>query len=197
MLRLDAQGACEHQHVIRVLGVLACDRAPLALGLLMRLYHNTALHRGAGPSAAAAPESNAIEADHAVLEHLRPSEAKSVTASTPADADPGGPADISRPQTSGTKQEEAPRDPDAPPLPRPGHQAASNASPASAMTPEEGGQTGQAVPGQAAVDAVGIAAQATALEQGAEGVPVEGLPVVSDQNGQWYAWQDGSYQLVA
>ena len=31
------KGACEHQHVPRVLGVLACDRAPLALELLMRL----------------------------------------------------------------------------------------------------------------------------------------------------------------
>ena len=56
------------------------------------------------------------------------------------------------------------------------------------------------MPSQAADNAraaVGTAAQAAVLEQGAEGVPVEGLPVVSDQNGHWYAWQDGSYQLVA
>ena len=34
-------------------------------------------------------------------------------------------------------------------------------------------------------------------ERRAQEVAVDGVPVVSDQNGQWYAWRDGSYQLVA
>ena len=161
-------------------------------------------------------------ASHARLKRILPNGIICAGPSSTADADlqaandlqhsrPSGPGSTELPPSAAFSSAAKPSKPElgaGPQQPhtssssQPAQMPAADLSQDASRKPSEGAEPAQSTMGSseatgAALDALGHDSAAAASDQGPDGVSVEGLPVVSDQNGQWYAWQDGSYQLVA